>query len=225
MIAMTKPPQKFFERYLDVSQSELDDLYSFCEAREKDMLDGKFPGISAEEAQSYYEKGGMTTRTLGKYNVFQLHHPVIRKLFSAVSSMTKEACEYYDKNFEEQAYYIQGWINIEPADHGDEEHYAETMIEPNLHEHCGGLGIPDLHGYFSVFAEPSVTHYRIDKTEPFENINKNFRAVLSETGHPHTRGWWGNKDKRRITIAYDTRSINDIGSQDAGLEQHWIPLV
>lgn len=225
MIAMTKPPQKFFERYLDITQDDLDSLYDFCVAREKDMLDGKFPGIASEEAKSYYEKGGMTTRTLGKYNVFQLHHPVIRKLLGAVRDMTKEACEYYGTDFESESYYIQGWINIEPADHGDEEFYAQTMIEPNLHEHCGGLGIPDLHGYFSVFAEPSVTHYRIDKVTPFENINKNFRAVLSETGHPHTRGWWGNHDKRRITIAYDTRSIRDISDGDAGLEQHWIPLV
>lgn len=222
---MQKPPQKFFERYLDVSQDDLDSLYDFCVDREKDMLDGKFPNISKEEAEGYFQKGGMTTRTLGKYNVFQLHHPVIRKLFAAISEMTKEACIYYGKDFESESYYIQGWINIEPADSGDEELYAKNMIEQNLHEHCGGLGMPDLHGYFCVFAEPSVTHYRIDKTIPFENINKNFRAVLSETGHPHTRGFWGNSEKRRITIAYDTRSINDIGANDAGLEQHWIPLV
>lgn len=225
MIAMTKPPQKFFERYLDVSQQDLDNLYEFCLRREEDMLNGNFPDITADEARGLHQKGGMTTRLLGKYNVFQLHHPVIRKLLAAVRDMTKEACDYYGHNFEEEAYYIQGWINIEPADTGDEALYAKNMIEQNLHEHCGGLGMPDLHGYFCVFAEPSVTHYRIDKVTPFENVNQNFRAVLSETGHPHTRGYWGNHERRRITIAYDTRSIRDIGSNDAGLEQHWIPLV
>lgn len=220
-----KPPQKFFDKYLDVSQEELDSLYDFCVDRESDMLAGRFPGITAEQAKEYAILGGLTTRTLGQYNVFQLHHPVIRKLLGAVRDMTKEACEYYGKDFDSEGFYIQGWINIEPADQGDEADYARDMIEQNLHEHCGGLGIPDLHGYFCVFAEPSVTHYRVDKVTPFENVNKNSRAVLSETGHPHTRGFWGNKEKRRITIAYDTRSIKDISSNDKGLEQHWIPLV
>ncbi len=220
-----KPSHRFFERFLDISQDDLDSLYDFCIEREKDMLDGRFPGITKEEAEEKYALGGMTTRLLGKYNIFQLHHPVIRDLLSAVTEMTKEACEYYGTDFKSEAYYIQGWMNVEKEDACTEEYYISENVQSNMHEHCGGLGIPDLHGYFCVNAEPSTTYYNVNKVTPFDNVNKNSRAILSETGHPHARGWWGDKDKRRVTIAYDTRSINDIGGHDSGIEQHWIPLV
>jgi hypothetical protein len=36
----------------------------------------------------------------------------------------------------------------------------------------------------------------------FENINKNNRLVVSETGHPHGRDDW-YEERPRITIAYD----------------------
>jgi len=222
---MSKPPQKFFERYLDISQEDLDSLYNFCIERQQDMLNGKFPGISPEEAHAAHNLGGMTTRLLSKYNVFQLHHPVIRSLLSAVTEMTKEACEYYGTDFKSESYYIQGWMNVETEDDCSEDYYVNNNVQPNMHEHCGGLGIPDLHGYFCVNAEPSTTYYNIDKVTPFDNVNKNKRAVLSETGHPHARGWWGDKNKRRVTIAYDTRSVGDIFGNDPGLEQHWIPLI
>lgn len=220
-----KPKQKFFERHLEISQADLDSLYDFCMSREQDMLDGKFPGISKEEAYTAYNLGAMTTRLLSKYNIFQLHHPVIRDLLSAVTEMTKEACEYYGTDFKKEAYYIQGWMNVEKEDECSEDYYVSNNVQSNMHEHCGGLGIPDLHGYFCVNAEPSTTYYNVDKVNPFDNVNKNGRAILSETGHPHARGWWGDKNKRRITIAYDTRSIRDIGEDDAGVVQHWIPLV
>jgi hypothetical protein len=220
-----KPSQKFFERFLDISQEDIDSLYDFCIEREKDMLAGKFPGITKEEAENKYAQGAMMTRLLGKYNVFQLHHPVIRDLLSAVREMTKEACEYYGADFKSESYYIQGWINVEKEDDCSQEYYIENNVQSNMHEHCGGLGFPDLHGYFCVNAEPSTTYYNINKTVPFDNVNKNLRAILSETGHPHSRGWWGDKAKRRVTIAYDTRSVNSIDGRDSGIEQHWIPLI
>jgi hypothetical protein len=110
--------------------------------------------------------------------------------------MTIEACEYYGINFEEQNYQVMAWFNY---DYGLHKYDVK-----NLHDHNHGYGVPDFHGYYCVDAEPSVTHYQIhkDPSNMFENINKNNRAVVSETGHPHSRGDWGS-ERPRITIAYD----------------------
>lgn len=229
MIAMKeKPPHKFFERRLAVTSDQLDDLYSFCLTIEQDLLDGKVDGVSKEVALEKDKLGGMTTRLLSYYNIFHYDHPVIKQLFDNVLSMAQEACTYYGTSFDEANYYVQGWVNIENADHGNEEDYANNMIEQNLHDHGSGEGMPELHGYFCVDAEPSVTHYKIHKVTPFENININGRAVISETGQLHTRGWWngGPNNRRRITIAYDTRSIDDISKTEDPdyVFKHWIKL-
>ena len=67
----------------------------------------------------------------------------------------------------------------------------------------GGEGSPVFHGYYCINAEPSKTFYNINRSgQIFENINKNNRAILSETGHPHGRDDWF-EEKPRVTIAYD----------------------
>lgn len=217
---------RFFERYLDVTQDELEDFYNFCIVVEQKMLNGELPGISKDYAQSLKAEnhGCLTTRLLSHYNIFQMQHKVIRKLYAAVRDMAKEACEHYGKDFDNMQYYVQGWINVEDADDCTLEEYEEHHIEPNLHEHSGGLGMPDIHGYYCVNAEPSTTHYRINGTIPFRNENKNNRAILSETGHKHARGHWGDSNKKRITLAYDTRVVESI-QDGGGTSQHWVPLI
>lgn len=230
---MTKPEHKFFERYLDV---DLDSLYDFLIKKESEMLEGKFPGITKEaalESLSGHEKDSVTQKLLSQYNIFQLQHPALYDLYVAVRDMAKEACEYYGLDFYKQKYYVQGWVNIENTFDqtslmpSEEEMKTQAFID-RLHDHSGGRGMPDLHGYFCVFAEPSFTHYQIDRERMFHNKNTNGRAILSETGHPHGRGNWINEEKRRMTIAYDTRTITDgydnLGD-DSDLTQHWIPLV
>jgi hypothetical protein len=69
------------------------------------------------------------------------------------------------------------------------------------------LGAPIFHGYYCVNAEPSITYYKINGNDLFENHNKNNRAIVSETGHPHGRDDW-YEDKPRITIAYDIAPKN-----------------
>jgi hypothetical protein len=199
------------------------------------MLEGKFPGITLDmisQEMSGHEDDSVTQKMLQYYNIFQLQHPALYDIYVAVRDMAKEACEYYGVDFNKQKYYVQGWVNIENT-------FGATQLMPSqqemespdflqrLHDHSGGRGMPDLHGYFSVFAEPSFTHYQIDRERMFHNKNTNGRAILSETGHPHARGNWTNNEKRRMTIAYDTRTITD-GYDNLGdpsdLHQHWIPL-
>ena len=209
MIAMNTPKHKFFERHLD---NDLEGLKQYLIQKEKDLFNGKVPNIDSGYAQTIHGVHNFGD----KYNIFQFHNASIHKLFKALRSMTIEACEYYGIDFDSQTYMIQGWFN------------TDGLINPELekdshyHDHLGGTGIPNFHGYYCVDAEPSSTFYKIGgySGEPFENINKNNRAILSETGHPHGIGPW-NSSRPRVTIAYDISPLETM-SQD--LEQHWVPL-
>jgi hypothetical protein len=161
-----------------------------------------------KEKSIWDSSGSVTTSKWNKYNVFQFYHPAIHKLFRSVRSMTKEACEYYGIDFNKEEFWVQGWFNI------NYNHIGKL----DWHEH-GGSGAPWFHGYYAVKAEPSITHYKVFDKE-IENHNKNNRAILSETGHPHAMGDW-DWEGPRITIAYDVIPFRGVMHN---WEQHWIPL-
>ncbi len=146
-----------------------------------------------------------------QYNVFQFHIDGVYELYRAIKSMVREACEHYEIDYDAQKFMIQGWFNINESGNG----------KLNWHEH-GGPGAPDFHGYYSVSAEPSSTHYIVFDKD-VENINKNNRAILSEMGHPHAMGDWDWQGPR-ITIAYDISPLKTLQRSGYENEQHWIPL-
>ena len=194
---------KFFERYLD---NNLDDLYIFLDNKYDQLVDGSLPeakGISPLNKNKYFKTDyiGAPTQMLQKYNIFDFEHPSIQKLEMALKDMLQEACNYYEIDFNKQDYRLHGWWNQNPAI--SSENYVSPIKNARYyHDHLGGRGAPDFHGYYCVNAEPSVTHYMIDNITHFENININNRAIVSATGHPHGRDdWFESKD--RITIAYD----------------------
>ena len=196
---------KFFERNLN---ADLNNLSSFLQYNYKLIENGSLlKNDNNNEKTLWEDSGSITTIKWNKYNVFQLYHPAIHRLFSAVRSMTLEACDYYNLDFEKEQFWVQGWFNINYSHVG----------KLDWHEH-GGSGAPWFHGYYSVSAEPSITHYKVFDNE-IENHNKNNRAILSETGHPHAMGDW-DWEGPRITIAYDV--IPARGIMD--WPQHWIPL-
>lgn len=205
-----KPVHKFFDRHL---KNDLGSLEAFLLQKEQDIIAGKFPNISIDRAKEAMQTGVMATALSLEYNIFQFQHEGLFNLYDAVRDMTIEACEYYGVDFKAQKYYLQGWFNCDEKsdDHGDGD----------LHDHSGGHGSPYFHGYYCVNAEPSVTHYQIDRERMFDNVNVNNRAILSETGHPHRKGGW-NQDSRRITIAYDMLPLAQL--PDENNMQHWIPL-
>jgi hypothetical protein len=203
---------RFFEKFLN---NNLTSLTKFLEEKMHQLENGLVPGVTKEDFDVLDNRSPATN--LGpKYNIFQFHNEGIHDLYSAVSSMTKEACEYYGVDFEKQKYMIQGWFNF------DKYEKPEPLPDDFLHDHLEGKGAPDFHGYYCVNAEPSNTYYKIggmDGTR-FTNKNINNRAVLSETGHPHGIQSWTSPEFR-ITIAYDVTPLKTILN---AREQHWIPL-
>jgi hypothetical protein len=199
MIAMSKPPHKFFERYLE---NDLDSLYNFLDDKHNELISGTMESIPQEEVSKFTRQNGAPTQLGRYYNIFDWDHNGLKELKFALNSMIKEACEYYGIDFDSQNYKIHGWFNQDEKTMGSGVNPIKNKTF--YHDHMGGEGAPVFHGYYCVFAEPSITYYKIggDSGIDFENHNKNNRAIVSETGHPHGRDDWYN-DKPRITIAYD----------------------
>jgi hypothetical protein len=212
MIAM-KPPHKFFDRFLD---NNLDEMYTYLEMKQDELLAGTLTEIPREELSKYNKDNGAATQ-LGKYyNIFNFTHPSVQALKSALRDIMIEASEYYGLDFEANKFAIKGWFNYDPKTIGTSG-VNPLKNERFFHDHMGGEGAPVFHGYYCVNAEPSSTFYKINGVDAFENINKNNRAIVSETGHPHGRDDW-YQDKPRITIAYDIAPAVD------GLGNGWIEL-
>jgi hypothetical protein len=160
--------------------------------------------------QAWKDSNSISTMKWSQYNVFQFHIPGIRELYNAVSKMTHEACDYYEIDFDSQQFMLQGWFNINHSKSG----------KLDWHEHSPN-GAPFFHGYYSVSAEPSSTHYRTSSGNKI-NENKNNEAILSEMGHPHAQGDW-SWDGPRITVAYDVLPLSVLLDHPEE-EQHWVPL-
>lgn len=193
---------KFFERYLNNDLNYL-----------KKFLLIKYEYILSKNNNDVIDHKPTPTELGHTYNIFKFEEESINNLKNSIKSMILEACEYYKINYEDQEYMIHGWFNYDIYNH--------KYHEKHMHDHSGGNGVPDFHGYYCVDAEPSVTHYSInkDKSYIFENINKNNRAIISETGHPHARGDW-NESFPRITIAYDISPKKNI----IGDQKDWISI-
>lgn len=207
-----KPKHKFFERTLN---NDLEALTNFLSQKMLEFSEGRVPNVTKEQYDNLKDDA-VATKLGQHYNIFQFHNKEIHNVYSAVSEMIKEACQYYGIDFKEENYMIQGWFNF------DRYKKPEPLPDRYLHDHMDGKGAPDFHGYYCVNAEPSHTYYKIGGMdgERFANVNKNNRAILSETGHPHGIQSW-EKEDFRITIAYDVVPLNEIR---LSTEQHWIPL-
>ena len=209
-VSTSTQPHRFFERFLDnnliVLSSELQDRYTKIEQ-------AKLIGVSpVGENEHWKQSNSVSTMKWRQYNVFQFHSTGIYNLYKAIRSMTVEACDYYGLDFDKEQFMVQGWFNI--------THTGKGKLD--WHDH-GPNGAPNFHGYYSVSAEPSTTHYLVFDKET-ENNNINNRAVLSEMGHPHAMADW-DWEGPRITIAYDIIPLRDLQKFAMNQEQHWIPLV
>ncbi len=200
---------KFFERYLN---NDLDDLSLFLQNKYADMENLKLNGITqVTQRDQWLSSASVSTIKWREYNVFQFYHSGIHNLYKNLSDIVKEACDYYELDFDKQQYMVQGWFNINYNHSG----------KLDWHDH-GGPYAPYFHGYYCVKAEPSITHYRVFDKE-VENHNKNNRMIVSEMGHPHAMSDW-DWDGPRVTIAYDVMPLESLVQTNAP-QQHWIPLL
>jgi hypothetical protein len=189
-LKMNNAPHKFFEVYPDIDTKIIE---SYLQGVYQQMcFDGWFGEYSVKNDI------GMVIDVTHKYNIFHYPNKEISTLLSSIRQLTKEACEYYGIDFDKQRYMIHGWFNLWKL------LSTEKIEDKSWHFH-DKVGAPNFHGYYCVNAEPSITHYRING-KSFDNINKNNRAILSETGHEHAPGDWLNGHDR-ITIAYDVLPI------------------
>jgi hypothetical protein len=208
-VSQSTQPHRFFERYLtsdrDLLAKELEDRYAKIERAE--VL-----GVTElKEDEAWKSSNSVSTMKWREYNVFQFHLDGLHDLYRGIGDMTREACSYYDINFDEQKFMIQGWFNINHTRNG----------KLDWHDH-GPWGAPNFHGYYCVRAEPSSTYYKVFDNE-VENKNIDGRAILSEMGHPHAQGDW-DWPGSRITVAYDVIPLKGLQMNGMHQEQHWIPL-
>ena len=209
-VSKSTQPHKFFERFLD---NDLDILKQELQKRYDLIESAKLIGVSpVSENEIWKTSNSVSTMKWRQYNVFQFHSKGIYNLYNAIREMAIEACEYYDVDFKETQYMVQGWFNI--------NHTKKGKLD--WHDH-GPWGAPEFHGYYCVNAEPSITHYRVFDKE-IQNHNINNRAILSEMGHPHAMADW-DWEGPRITIAYDLVPLENLIKFAKDQEQHWIPLV
>jgi hypothetical protein len=196
----TKLPHKFFDSYL---KNDLEKLQEYLYNKANDLIDGKIENIPADILQNFNIYNGAPTQLGNYYNIFTWNNQEIQNLKIELQNVIKEACEYYGIDYDKENYFINGWFNLDFKTENPDFGVSPINHPEHYHDHAGGTGAPVFHGYYCVNAEPSSTFYKIKGTDKVvENINKNNRLVVSETGHPHGRDDWF-EDKPRITIAYD----------------------
>ena len=218
-----KKPQKFFERYLD---NDLEYMQTALKNEYARIANQEMIGITPhdDDKDIFTYSKSVSTHKSREYNAFQMYYPFMHKLLSAVVDMTREACEYYEIDYNSEQWYAAAWFNINSTEKGGLLHWHDH-IDPNIK-------VPAFHGYYSVNAEPSETHYIVDGKLKI-NQNKNNRAVMSLMGFSHAMAPW-QWPGERITIAYDVvpqRIMHQETFLSANLdkdhsfwEQHHIPL-
>jgi|AntAceMinimDraft_12_1070368.scaffolds.fasta_scaffold00696_48 hypothetical protein len=217
-------PQKFFERFLD---NDLSYTAERLKIEYERIANAEMIGVTPQDPDNdifVYTKS-VSTQKSREYNAFQMYYPFMHDLLSAVTDMTREACKYYEIDYNSEQWMAQAWFNINSREKGGKLDWHDHL-DPNI-------TVPAFHGYYSVNAEPSETHYNINGTNVI-NVNQNNRAILSMVGFEHAQAPW-EWDGERITIAYDVVPLK-IMEQEAYLsskyikpeerfwEQHYFPL-
>jgi hypothetical protein len=204
----------FFERFLN---NDLDKLKDFLLKTYDEMENQQIVGVTPLDPKSdlWVKSQSFSTIKWREYNVFQFYNAELHNVYTNLSELVHEACDYYKIDFKKQNFYAQGWFNVNFTKKG----------KLDWHDH-GPYPAPRFHGYYSINAEPSITHYKING-EDFDNHNVNNRMILSEMTHPHAMADW-DWEGPRITLAYDVLPLKDLihdKPNESLAQQHWVPMI
>ena len=209
---------------LDISDKELENFREFLLSFSSLVVDQKILGELPPELLN----PPILTKVKGLYNLFSLHHPVIRKLYAKVREMSRQACKDQRIDFDEQNYYISGWINILDKEVQSRERY-DQYFEQNMMSELENFNHDfNLHGYMSVSAEGSETYFRIDGQDLIVNQNTNKNVCITRAAEQHAIGYW-DQDSKRITVGFDVINLFDRTKNKEWLKldysQYLVPLV
>lgn len=186
---------------------------SYILLKEKHILEGIYKQSDINNG-IIYEPGSY----LECYNILNYYSIELYQLLNNIKLMLINACIDYGINIKEQNYMIHAWLNYLNIDN------FSGNLKNNLPWHDHGKRKNAFHGYYCINAEPSVTHYKINK-KIVNRENKNGKLVLAKTGIPHAVGRW-NGNEPRITLAYNIARLEDIiyTKNNEGKVEPFIPL-
>lgn len=220
---MNKDSFKIFESFLSIN---LDNLKQYLDIKHEEILSNtlKEDNLLTDLLVKKYNKlNNAPTKLNKKYNLFKSDSTIIKEMYSELKALTEDACKHYGYDFDQQNYMVRAWFNYDLKSINNKE-YSPLKNERFFHDHLGGYGAPDFHGYYCVDAEPSITYYKINDQEVFSNINKNNRMVLCANGFLHGRDDW-YEDHPRITIAYDVVPFSRLVSLGISDNPNWIKFL
>jgi hypothetical protein len=210
---------RIFEKHLDI---DLPRFSEYLDTKHDQILSNSVPEknyLTDLLVKKYNKLNNAPTKLNKKYNIFEFNNKDIQTILYSLKELVRDACIHYGVNFDEQDYRIRGWFNYDIKSANSKE-FSPLKNERFFHDHLGGFGVPDFHGYYCVNAEPSITFYKVED-DVFENKNKNNRLIICPNGFPHGRDDWYN-DEPRVTIAYDIVPLSRL--VDLGIDSNpiWI---
>ena len=220
---MNKDDFKIFESLLSIN---LDSLKEYLDTKHDEILSNtlKEDNLLTDLLVKKYNKlNNAPTKLNKKYNLFKSNNPIVKEMYDELKKLTKTACSHYGYDFDKQNYMVRAWFNYDIKSINGKE-YSPLKNSRFFHDHLGGLGAPDFHGYYCVDAEPSITYYKVDEDEIFSNTNKNNRMILCANGFSHGRDDW-YEDQPRITIAYDVVPFSRLVSLGIENNPNWIKFI
>jgi hypothetical protein len=198
---------KIYKDYIITANLNLDlvEIKNSC-YKMKDVIDQNFKQkiLESEYTEDEGKLSPITTQGFESYNLFMYGFSGFHSLYFEIQKIFRQ----FNKNNE--AYYIQCWLNI-----------YEKGNFVDWHDHYPA-GSGSWHGFFCVDCEPSKTTYQLpNETETIDITSENNLLVLSKSDGDRHRTWpWGYDDRDRITIAFD---IVPSRFTDKHLN-HWIPI-
>lgn len=152
-----------------------------------------------------------TTELHAYYNLLHFPHDQLHILTFEIRNMFYEMIAPVHRR---EHYYISMWLNV---------HRKNEYIDWHNHSDTQNNSY---HGFFTVFAEPSTTEYRLpDGTEQAVPARNNQLVISPSAGDEHRTTVW-LEDAPRVTLAFDIipSQLARTSFNTQNRINNWIPL-